>query len=90
MNTGMTIITFLMVFLIQNPKNTDSKAIHLKPNELIASHQGSIHWMLSIEDLSQAKLVQLQKFYLKLSRLALERYYHLHAFYRCCRRRSSG
>jgi low affinity Fe/Cu permease len=39
-NTGTTIVTFLMVFLIQKSQNKDSKAIHLKLNELLASHQG--------------------------------------------------
>ena len=40
-NTGTTIVTFLMVFLIQKTQNKDSKAVHLKLNELIASHQGT-------------------------------------------------
>jgi low affinity Fe/Cu permease len=45
-NTGTTIVTFLMVFLIQKSQNKDSKAIHLKLNELLASHQGaSNRWL---------------------------------------------
>lgn len=69
-NTGTTIITFLMVFLIQKSQNKDSKAIHLKLNELIASQQGSSNRMVSIEDLSEEELDQLSKFYARLSHLA--------------------
>src|ERR1700761_8895896 len=49
-NTGTTIITFLMVFLIQKSQNKDSKAIHLKLNELLASHEGTSNRMVNIED----------------------------------------
>jgi low affinity Fe/Cu permease len=69
-NTGTTIITFLMVFLIQKSQNKDSKAIHLKLNELLASHQGASNRMVDIEDLSENDLDQLHKFYVKLSDLA--------------------
>lgn len=69
-NTGTTIITFLMVFLIQKSQNKDSKAVHLKLNELLASHEGTSNRMVSIEDLTEAELDQLQKFYISLSKLA--------------------
>ncbi|TWR29474.1 low affinity iron permease family protein [Mucilaginibacter pallidiroseus] len=69
-NTGTTIITFLMVFLIQKSQNKDSKAIHLKLNELLASHQGASNRMVNIEDLTEKELDQLHKFYIKLSKLA--------------------
>lgn len=69
-NTGTTIVTFLMVFLIQKAQNKDSKAIHLKLNELIASHQGTSNRMVNIEDLSEAELDQLYRFYIELSGLA--------------------
>jgi len=69
-NTGTTIITFLMVFLIQKSQNKDSKAVHLKLNELLASHQGASNRMVNIEDLTEAELDQLTKFYVKLSKLA--------------------
>ncbi|MBD1394899.1 low affinity iron permease family protein [Mucilaginibacter glaciei] len=69
-NTGTTIITFLMVFLIQKSQNKDSKAIHLKLNELLASHQGASNRMVDIEDLTEKELDQLHKFYVKLSDLA--------------------
>jgi low affinity Fe/Cu permease len=69
-NTGTTIVTFLMVFLIQKAQNKDSKAIHLKLNELIASHQGTSNRMVNIEDLSEEDLDQLYRFYIELSALA--------------------
>jgi low affinity Fe/Cu permease len=69
-NTGTTIVTFLMVFLIQKAQNKDSKAIHLKLNELIASHQGTSNRMVNIEDLSEKELDHLYRFYIKLSELA--------------------
>jgi low affinity Fe/Cu permease len=69
-NTGTTIVTFLMVFLIQKSQNKDSKAIHLKLNEILASHQGASNRMVDIEDLSEQELDQLHKFYVQLSELA--------------------
>src|ERR1700710_1328692 len=71
-NTGTTIVTFLMVFLIQKTQNKDSKAIHLKLNELLASHQGASNRMVDIEDLTEKELDQLHKFYVQLSGLAEE------------------
>ncbi len=69
-NTGTTIITFLMVFLIQKSQNKDSKAIHLKLNELLASHEGTSNRMVDIEDLSEKELDHLHRFYKHLSDLA--------------------
>ena len=69
-NTGTTIITFLMVFLIQKSQNKDSKAIHLKLNELIASHQGTSNRMVNIEDLTEKELDHLHNFYVQLGKLA--------------------
>ena len=69
-NTGTTIITFLMVFLIQKSQNKDSKAIHLKLNELIASHAGTSNRMVNIEDLTEIELDHLHKFYVRLAKLA--------------------
>ena len=69
-NTGTTIITFLMVFLIQKTQNKDSKAIHLKLNELLASHEGASNRMVDIEDLTEEELDRLHKFYEQLSDLA--------------------
>jgi low affinity Fe/Cu permease len=69
-NTGTTIITFLMVFLIQKAQNKDGKAIQLKLNELIAAHDHASNRMVDIEDLTEDELDQLHKFYVTLSRLA--------------------
>jgi low affinity Fe/Cu permease len=69
-NTGTTIITFLMVFLIQKSQNKDSKAIHLKLNELLAAHEGASNRMVDIEDLTEEELDHLHKFYQQLSDLA--------------------
>ena len=69
-NTGTTIVTFLMVFLIQKSQNKDSKAIHLKLNELLASHEGTSNQMVNIEDLTEEELDHLYKFYIRLSDLA--------------------
>jgi low affinity Fe/Cu permease len=69
-NTGTTIITFLMVFLIQKAQNKDGKAIQLKLNEIIASHERASNRMVDIEDLTEAELDQLHKFYVTLAQLA--------------------
>ncbi|MBB6107585.1 Low affinity Fe/Cu permease [Mucilaginibacter lappiensis] len=69
-NTGTTIVTFLMVFLIQKSQNKDSKAIHLKLNELLAAHDGASNRMVDIEDLTEKELDNLHKFYQQLSDLA--------------------
>lgn len=69
-NTGTTIITFLMVFLIQKSQNKDGKAIQLKLNELIAAQETASNRMVDIEDLSENELDQLHKFYVKLAVLA--------------------
>ncbi|HEY0177941.1 MAG TPA: low affinity iron permease family protein [Pedobacter sp.] len=69
-NTGTTIITFLMVFLIQKSQNKDGKAIQLKLNELIAAHERASNRMVDIEDLTEAELDQLHKFYVTLSAMA--------------------
>ena len=69
-NTGTTIITFLMVFLIQKSQNKDGKAIQLKLNELIAAHERASNRMVDIEDLTESELDQLHKFYVTLSALS--------------------
>ena len=60
-NTGTTIITFLMVFLIQNTQNRDAKAIHLKLDELIRGVKGARTGLVNLETLSDEELEQLQK-----------------------------
>ena len=69
-NTGTTIVTFLMVFLIQRSQNKESLAIHLKLNELIAtSHQAS-NRLIDIEDLTEEELNALQKYYSELVKIS--------------------
>ncbi|NUY79315.1 low affinity iron permease family protein [Flavobacterium sp. MAH-1] len=68
-NTGTTIVTFLMVFLIQKSQNKDSMAIQLKLNELVASHKYASNRLIDVEDLSEAELEALHQYYLKLSEL---------------------
>jgi len=69
-NTGTTIITFLMVFVIQQSQNKDTIAIHLKLNELIASTKGASNRLIDVEDLTPEELDTLKNFYIKLSKLA--------------------
>lgn len=69
-NTGTTIVTFLMVFLIQKTQNKDSKAIQLKLNELLAASRHASNRMVDIEDLTEAELDILHKYYQKLSDVA--------------------
>lgn len=71
-NTGTTIVTFLMVFLIQKSQNKDSKAIQLKLNELIAASRHASNRMVDIEDLSEKELDVLRRYYQKLSDLSEE------------------
>jgi low affinity Fe/Cu permease len=60
-NTSTTIITFLMVFLIQNTQNRDSHALHLKLDELIRSHSAARNRLMGLEDLTDAELDELQE-----------------------------
>jgi len=71
-NTGTTIITFLMVFLIQKTQNKDSLAIQLKLNELVASSRFASNRLVDIEDLSEEEMEVLKKYYMKLSDLSEE------------------
>lgn len=69
-NTGTTIITFLMVFVIQQSQNKDTIAMQLKLNELIASSSKASNRLIDIEDLTEDELELLKKFYIKLSKLS--------------------
>ncbi len=66
-NTGTTIVTFLMVFLIQNTQNRDSAAIQLKLDEVIRSTRGAHNAMLDLEKLSQQDLDNIQSLYQQLA-----------------------
>jgi len=69
-NTSTTIITFLMVFIIQQTQNKDTTALQLKLNELIASSGFASNHLISVEDLTTEELDVLKKFYSKLAELA--------------------
>jgi len=69
-NTGTTIVTFLMVFLIQRAQNNDSVALHLKLNELIAATEGASSRLLNIEDIPEHHLQVLHRHYAELAHLA--------------------
>jgi low affinity Fe/Cu permease len=67
-NTGTTIITFLMVFLIQNTQNRDAKAIHLKLDELLRAVEGARTSMANLENLPDAELKKLQEEFQRICR----------------------
>lgn len=69
-NTGTSVITFLMVFIIQQSQNKDTMALQLKLNELIAASSKASNRLIDVEDLSDDELKQLKKFYCDLGELA--------------------
>jgi low affinity Fe/Cu permease len=69
-NTGTTIVTFLMVFLIQRTQNKDALAIHIKLNELVAAVKGASNRVVDIEALTERELQELETHYAELARLA--------------------
>lgn len=69
-NTGTTIVTFLMVFLIQQSQNKDSVAMHLKLDELLAAHKRASNRMIGIEDLDEQELQRVAAFYARLAERA--------------------
>lgn len=69
-NTGTTVVTFLMVFLIQRAQNKDSKALHLKLNELVAALNGPSNRLIDAEHLNEKELETLGRYYNKLAEMA--------------------
>jgi low affinity Fe/Cu permease len=69
-NTGTTIVTFLMVFLIQRTQNKDSLAIHLKLNEIVAAIEGASNRLIDVEDLTEDEIAILHKHYQTLAGMA--------------------
>lgn len=69
-NSVTNIVTFIMVFLIQNTQNRDGEAIQIKLDELIRSHKGAHNVLLDLEELSQEQLEQIKKKYEKLAKIA--------------------
>jgi low affinity Fe/Cu permease len=78
-NTGTTIVTFLMVFLIQNTQNRDAKAIHLKLNELIHAVDKAKNRMIDVENLSDLELDELARTYEKIRTSAEQRHHARHS-----------
>jgi low affinity Fe/Cu permease len=66
-NTGTTIITFLMVFVIQHAQNKDTRALHLKLNEIIAALEGASNRLIDVEELTDAELLVLHERYRRLA-----------------------
>ncbi len=71
-NTATTIVTFLMVFLIQNTQNRDSEAMQLKLDEIIRSLEGAHNALLDLEELTEEELDQIKAPYIELARRARE------------------
>lgn len=71
-NTGTTIVTFLMVFLIQKAQNKDSLAIQLKLNELVAAHEFASNRLVSVENMTEDELKVIKKYYSKLNEIAMK------------------
>jgi len=69
-NTGTTIVTFLMVFLIQRSQNNDSRAVHLKLNEIVSALEGASSRLVNVEDLSEDELKVLHHYYQRIAELA--------------------
>ena len=71
-NTGTTIVTFLMVFLIQNTQNRDSEALQIKLDELIRATEGAHNALLNLEDLEEQELDRIRSSYSELAKKAHE------------------
>jgi len=71
-NTGTTIVTFLMVFLIQNTQNRDSEALQIKLDELIRAHEGAHNALLDLEELEELELDRIRRTYSDLAKKARE------------------
>ena len=71
-NTGTTIVTFLMVFLIQNTHNRDSEAVQLKLDELLRATKGAHNALLEIEDMSESELDKIKHCYRRLAERAIQ------------------
>ena len=69
-NTGTTIVTFLMVFLVQRTQNRDGLAIQLKLNEIVAAVRGASNRLIDVEDLTEAELKLLHAHYQRLAEMA--------------------
>jgi low affinity Fe/Cu permease len=78
-NTGTTIVTFLMVFLIQHSQNRDTRALHLKLDELIAAVDGASNHLIDIEEMDEADLERMHERFRELAQRIQQRREHAHA-----------
>jgi low affinity Fe/Cu permease len=69
-NTSTTIVTFLMVFLIQRAQNKDAQAIHIKLNEIVAAVEGASNRLIDVEDLTEGEIETLHQHFQKLVQMA--------------------
>jgi low affinity Fe/Cu permease len=72
-NTGTTIVTFLMVFLIQRAQNKDSRAMQLKLNEVVAALEGASNRLINVEDLSEDEIRVLARHYSEIAKICAQR-----------------
>jgi low affinity Fe/Cu permease len=72
-NTGTTIVTFLMVFLIQRAQNKDSRAMQLKLNEIVAALEGASNRLINVEDLSEDEIRVLARHYAEIAKICANR-----------------
>jgi low affinity Fe/Cu permease len=72
-NTGTTIVTFLMVFLIQRAQNKDSRAMQLKLNEIVAAVEGASNRLINVEDLSEEEIRVLARHYAEIAKICARR-----------------
>ena len=72
-NTGTTIVTFLMVFLIQRAQNKEGKALQLKLNDIVAAIQGASNRLIDVESLSEDEIRTLKRHYAEIAKLAARR-----------------
>ena len=71
-NTGTTVVTFLMVFLIQNTQNRDAEAVQVKLDELIRATEGAHNALLDLEELEERELTRIRATYAQLAKMARE------------------
>ena len=72
-NTGTTIVTFLMVFLIQRAQNKDSRAAQLKLNEIVAALEGASNRLINVEELSESEIQVLRRHYAEIAKICAGR-----------------
>ena len=72
-NTGTTIVTFVMVFLIQRAQNKESPAVQLKLNEIVAAIEGASNRLINVEELSEGEIQVLRRYYAEIAKICSQR-----------------